>query len=238
MPSDGNSAVVIGPFRRREPALPGSCPIRAPFGDRVGEAGPERLESSAVTSTGSFLARAVADARSDAERRAERLPLDALRAAAAGAPRGQRAGGGGPPRPARAPGDRRGQAPLALQGRHPRRPRPGRPGHRVRRRWGRGRQRPHRAPPLRRQPRRPPGRAVGGRPARPAQGLRHHRLPGLGGARLGGRRRPADRRRPRPGAPSATCWRRPPRPASTPWSRSTPSPRPRSPPPPAPPWSG
>jgi indole-3-glycerol phosphate synthase len=35
-----------------------------------------------VTSTGSFLARAVADARSDAERRAGRVPLDALRAAA------------------------------------------------------------------------------------------------------------------------------------------------------------
>ena len=46
-----------------------------------------------MTSTGSFLARAVADARSDAERRAERLPMDALRAAAAGlpAPRGLRA---------------------------------------------------------------------------------------------------------------------------------------------------
>jgi indole-3-glycerol phosphate synthase len=39
-----------------------------------------------VTSTGSFLARAVADARSDAERRAARLPLDRLRAAAAGLP--------------------------------------------------------------------------------------------------------------------------------------------------------
>jgi indole-3-glycerol phosphate synthase len=39
-----------------------------------------------VTSTGSFLARAVADARSDAERRAGRVPLDALRAAAADAP--------------------------------------------------------------------------------------------------------------------------------------------------------
>jgi indole-3-glycerol phosphate synthase len=39
-----------------------------------------------VTSTGSFLARAVADARSDAERRAARLPLDQLRAAAAGLP--------------------------------------------------------------------------------------------------------------------------------------------------------
>jgi indole-3-glycerol phosphate synthase len=39
-----------------------------------------------VTSTGSFLARAVADARSDAERRAERLPLDAVRAAAAALP--------------------------------------------------------------------------------------------------------------------------------------------------------
>ena len=46
----------------------------------------QALESSAVTSTGSFLARAVADARSDAERRAERLPLDRLRAAAAGLP--------------------------------------------------------------------------------------------------------------------------------------------------------
>jgi indole-3-glycerol phosphate synthase len=46
-----------------------------------------------VTSTGSFLARAVADARSDAERRAERLPLDALRAAASELPpaRGLRA---------------------------------------------------------------------------------------------------------------------------------------------------
>jgi len=46
-----------------------------------------------VTSTGSFLARAAADARADAERRAERLPLDALRAAAAAtpAPRGLRA---------------------------------------------------------------------------------------------------------------------------------------------------
>jgi indole-3-glycerol phosphate synthase len=46
-----------------------------------------------VTSTGSFLARAVADARSDAERRAERLPLDVLRAAAAELPpaRGLRA---------------------------------------------------------------------------------------------------------------------------------------------------
>jgi indole-3-glycerol phosphate synthase len=39
-----------------------------------------------VTSTGSFLARAVADARSDAERRAQGLPLDALRAAAADLP--------------------------------------------------------------------------------------------------------------------------------------------------------
>ena len=39
-----------------------------------------------MTSTGSFLARAVADARSDAERRAERLALDELRAAAAGLP--------------------------------------------------------------------------------------------------------------------------------------------------------
>jgi indole-3-glycerol phosphate synthase len=46
----------------------------------------ERLESSAVTSTGSFLARAVADARSDAERRADRLPLDSLRAVAADLP--------------------------------------------------------------------------------------------------------------------------------------------------------
>jgi indole-3-glycerol phosphate synthase len=55
--------------------------------------GPERLESSAVTSTRSFLARAVADARSDAERRAERVPLEELRAAAADAPpaRGLRA---------------------------------------------------------------------------------------------------------------------------------------------------
>jgi indole-3-glycerol phosphate synthase len=46
-----------------------------------------------VTSTGSFLARAVADARSDAERRAARLPLEAVRAAAAAAPppRGLRA---------------------------------------------------------------------------------------------------------------------------------------------------
>jgi indole-3-glycerol phosphate synthase len=40
----------------------------------------------AVTSTGSFLARAVADARLAAERRAERLPLPAVRAAAAAAP--------------------------------------------------------------------------------------------------------------------------------------------------------
>ena len=59
-----------------------------------GLAGPaDRLESSAVTSTGSFLARAVADARSDAERRAERLPLEALRAAAVETPgpRGLRA---------------------------------------------------------------------------------------------------------------------------------------------------
>jgi indole-3-glycerol phosphate synthase len=39
-----------------------------------------------VTSTGSFLARAVADARSDAERRAQRLPLNAVRAAAAELP--------------------------------------------------------------------------------------------------------------------------------------------------------
>jgi indole-3-glycerol phosphate synthase len=37
-----------------------------------------------VTSTGSFLARAVADARSDAERRAEAVPLDELRAVAGG----------------------------------------------------------------------------------------------------------------------------------------------------------
>jgi indole-3-glycerol phosphate synthase len=55
-----------------------------------------------VTSTGSFLARAVADARSDAERRAERLPLDDARAAAVALPpaRGLRAaarrGPGGP----------------------------------------------------------------------------------------------------------------------------------------------
>ncbi|HET7518068.1 MAG TPA: indole-3-glycerol phosphate synthase TrpC, partial [Actinomycetes bacterium] len=39
-----------------------------------------------MTSTGSFLARAAADARSDAERRAERLPLAALRAVAADLP--------------------------------------------------------------------------------------------------------------------------------------------------------
>jgi indole-3-glycerol phosphate synthase len=39
-----------------------------------------------VTSTGSFLARAVADARSDAERRAARLPLDDVRAAVAALP--------------------------------------------------------------------------------------------------------------------------------------------------------
>ena len=46
-----------------------------------------------MTSTGSFLARAVADARSDAERRAGTLPLDALRAAASELPaaRGLRA---------------------------------------------------------------------------------------------------------------------------------------------------
>ena len=46
-----------------------------------------------MTSTGSFLARAVADARSDAERRARRLPLAAVRAAAAEQPvaRGLRA---------------------------------------------------------------------------------------------------------------------------------------------------
>jgi indole-3-glycerol phosphate synthase len=53
---------------------------------RLGAVGPERLESWVVTSTGSFLARAVADARSDAERRAERLPLDDVRAAAVGLP--------------------------------------------------------------------------------------------------------------------------------------------------------
>jgi indole-3-glycerol phosphate synthase len=49
--------------------------------------------SSSSSSTGSFLARAVADARSDAERRAEGLPIDALRAAAADLPpaRGLRA---------------------------------------------------------------------------------------------------------------------------------------------------
>jgi indole-3-glycerol phosphate synthase len=53
----------------------------------------ERLESTAVTSTGSFLARAVADARADADRRAEALPLADLRAAAAELPppRGLRA---------------------------------------------------------------------------------------------------------------------------------------------------
>jgi indole-3-glycerol phosphate synthase len=39
-----------------------------------------------VTSTLSFLARAVADARADAERRAARLPVDAVRAAAAALP--------------------------------------------------------------------------------------------------------------------------------------------------------
>jgi indole-3-glycerol phosphate synthase len=46
-----------------------------------------------VTSTGSFLARAVADARADADRRAERLPLKDLQAAAAELPpaRGLRA---------------------------------------------------------------------------------------------------------------------------------------------------
>src|SRR5215218_4545222 len=70
-----------------------------PTGPQVAEGA---LESSAVTSTGSFLARAVADARSDAERRAERLPLDGLRAAAVALPpaRGLRAavrrGPGGP----------------------------------------------------------------------------------------------------------------------------------------------
>jgi len=55
-----------------------------------------------VTSTGSFLARAVADARSDAERRAARLPPAAVRAAAATAPtaRGLRAAvGRGPDGP-------------------------------------------------------------------------------------------------------------------------------------------
>jgi hypothetical protein len=41
---------------------------------------------AAVTSTDSFLTRAVADARLAAERRAERLPLPAVRAAAAAAP--------------------------------------------------------------------------------------------------------------------------------------------------------
>jgi indole-3-glycerol phosphate synthase len=39
-----------------------------------------------MTSTGSFLARAVADARADAERRAERLPLNDARAAATALP--------------------------------------------------------------------------------------------------------------------------------------------------------
>jgi indole-3-glycerol phosphate synthase len=39
-----------------------------------------------VTSTASFLARAVADARADAERRAAHLPIDAVRAAAAALP--------------------------------------------------------------------------------------------------------------------------------------------------------
>jgi indole-3-glycerol phosphate synthase len=55
-----------------------------------------------VTSTGSFLARAVADARSDAERRAERLPLASVRAVAADLPpaRGLRAAvGRGPDGP-------------------------------------------------------------------------------------------------------------------------------------------
>jgi indole-3-glycerol phosphate synthase len=47
---------------------------------------PEPLKSTAVTSTGSFLARAVADARADADRRAEALPLDDLRRAAAELP--------------------------------------------------------------------------------------------------------------------------------------------------------
>jgi indole-3-glycerol phosphate synthase len=55
------------------------------MGDRRAAA-PERLESTAVTSTGSFLARAVADARADADRRAEGLPLDGLRRAAAELP--------------------------------------------------------------------------------------------------------------------------------------------------------
>jgi indole-3-glycerol phosphate synthase len=59
----------------------------------LGRLARDGLESSAVTSTGSFLARAVADARSDAERRAERLPLDLVRAAARANPpaRGLRA---------------------------------------------------------------------------------------------------------------------------------------------------
>jgi len=61
-----------------------------PAGDRERRRFPPRPARSttiaAVTSTDSFLARAVADARLAAERRAERLPLPAVRAAAAAAP--------------------------------------------------------------------------------------------------------------------------------------------------------
>ena len=81
--------VVVVPGTVYRVGRVGGRPRRAPGPGRRAE----RLESSAVTSTGSFLARAVADARSDAERRAERLPLDVLRAAAADLPpaRGLRA---------------------------------------------------------------------------------------------------------------------------------------------------
>src|SRR5215207_4266479 len=74
-----------GVARRTQP--PTLRPARIKQPSPTGPTLPEgALESSAVTSTGSFLARAVADARSDAERRARRLPLEALRAAASELP--------------------------------------------------------------------------------------------------------------------------------------------------------
>ena len=94
-------------------------------------------------------------------------------------------------------GDRRGQAPVAEQGRPRRHPRPGRPGRgllRGRRRRDLG---ADRAASLRRQPRRPARGARGRDDPGAAQGLRGDRLPAARGPGRRCRPGPADRRRPR-----------------------------------------
>ncbi len=190
-----------------------------------------------MTSTGSFLARAVADARSDAERRAERLPLDRLRAAAAGVPAARgleaaaRRGPHGPrviaevKRRSPSKGDIRVDLdPAALASAYA-------AGGAA-------------AVSVLTEPRHfagSPDDLLAVRSAVDLPVLRKDFVTTgyqVWEARAWGADAVLLIVAALDPQPSATCWRRPPRPALTPWSRSTPSPRPRSPPAPAPPWSG